>query len=117
LVYKAQGTLDGIAYAIKRSGKKSETLEEKALILREVIPPLDSLRHPRQVQTLASLSDDPEAMNCIVRYYNSWFEDDHLCIQMELCDSSAADIYEPLSAKVGYRLLRDILNALDVLHR
>jgi serine/threonine protein kinase len=122
LVYKAQGSLDGIAYAIKRSGKKSETLEEKSAILREVTiiatsPLLTSTAFLSQVQALASLSDDSDAMSCIVRYYNSWFEEDHLCIQMELCDSSAADIYEPLTPTLSYRLLRDILNALDVLHR
>lgn len=104
MVYKARGLLDDVMYAIKKAGKKSETIEEKSLILREV-------------QALASLLEDTDSSNCIVRYYNSWFEDDYLCIQMELCDSSTADIYEPLPSIQCFRLLRDILNALEVLHR
>lgn len=104
LVYRAQGLLDEVMYAIKKAGKKTETMEEKTLILRGV-------------QALASLSEESDATGCIVRYYNSWFEEDFLCIQMELCDSSAAEIYEPLEAKLCYRLLRDILNALEIIHR
>jgi serine/threonine protein kinase len=104
MVYRAQGVLDEVMYAIKKAGKKTETIEEKTLILREV-------------QALASLSDESDATGCIVRYYNSWFEDDFLCIQMELCDSSAAEIYEPLEVTLCYRLMRDILNALEILHR
>jgi serine/threonine protein kinase len=108
MVYRAQGVLDGVRYAIKKAGKKTETNEEKSLILREV-------------QALAALSEESEsetgARGCIVRYHNSWFEEDFLCIQMELCDSSAAEIYEPLQMRLCYRLLRDILNALEILHR
>lgn len=55
-------------------------------------------------------------MRYIVRYYNSWFEDDYLLIQMELCDNSVAESYEPLEPQLCYRLLRDILNAFVILH-
>ena len=56
-------------------------------------------------------------MRYIVRYYNSWFENDQLLIQMEYCDASAADIYDPLEPTICYQLTRDILNALVILHR
>jgi hypothetical protein len=43
-------------------------------------------------------------------------EDDYLCIQMELCEGSVENIDVFDKSKV-FPLLRDILNALDALHR
>ena len=71
-----------------------------------------------QVHALAALSahEDPDKTSSVVRYYSAWMEDDYLCIQMELCDSCASDIAH-FDETCTYSLLRDILNALDVLHR
>jgi wee1-like protein kinase len=74
------------------------------------------------VQALAGLSmhdEDSSKLTSIVRYYSAWVEEEHLYIQMELCDTSAAAHSSILKRDVSamYSLLRDILNALDLLHR
>jgi hypothetical protein len=110
-VYRVRGKLDGINYAIKKSRRRPHNQNERTSQLVEV-------------QALAALSavqeDDSDqykatATCCIVRYYSAWIEDDYLCIQMELCESSASDaiLFDHHSA---YHLLRDLLNALEVLH-
>jgi hypothetical protein len=103
-VYRVRGKLDGIGYAIKKSRRRPHSQHERAAMMVEV-------------QALAALSaqEDSDKTCCIVRYYSAWIEDEYLCIQMELCESSASDatLFDHHSA---YQLLRDLLNALDVLH-
>lgn len=131
IVYRAEGKLDNVSYAIKKLKKKCETEEEKCKIIEEVSNIINLISSTLlesdlicvvlfcfvlQVRALAVLSDQTDAMKYIVRYYNSWFEDDHLLIQMELCETSAADIHDSLEPQLYYDLLRDILHALDILH-
>jgi len=75
-----------------------------------------------KVHALASLSakEDTEMLTTIVRYYSAWVEDDHVCIQMELCDTSVGELVNAarhFSVKEAVNLLRDVLLALDFLHR
>jgi serine/threonine protein kinase len=104
-VYRAQGNIDGVLYAIKKSRRRPHNESERATMMHEV-------------QALASLSayEEPEKTSSIVRYYSAWMEDEYLCIQMELCESCACDITN-FDNDCAYTLLRDILHALDVLHK
>lgn len=104
-VYRVRGKLDGIGYAIKKSRRRPHSQNERASMMLEV-------------QALAALSaqEESEKTSCIVRYYSAWIEDEYLCIQMELCESSACDL-SVFDQQSAFQLLRDILNALEVLHR
>ncbi|KAK7337421.1 hypothetical protein VNO77_17995 [Canavalia gladiata] len=69
-VFKVLRRIDGCLYAVKRSRQlRQETERRKALM---------------EVQALAALGLHEN----IVGYYSSWFENEQLYIQMELCDHS-----------------------------
>jgi len=103
-VYRAEALLDGVVYAVKKSRKRPHNQTERTAMMHEV-------------QALAALSanEDPEKASSVVRYYSAWMEDEYLCIQMELCDACAQDT-STFDRSSIFTLLRDILNALDMLH-
>ncbi|KAA8543128.1 hypothetical protein F0562_021377 [Nyssa sinensis] len=70
-VFKALKRIDGCMYAVKHSTRQlyQDTERRKALM---------------EVQALAALGSHEN----IVGYYSSWFENEQLYIQMELCDHS-----------------------------
>ncbi|KAK9281241.1 hypothetical protein L1049_004137 [Liquidambar formosana] len=70
-VFKALKRIDGCMYAVKHSTRSlhQDTERRKALM---------------EVQALAALGSHEN----IVGYYSSWFENEQLYIQMELCDHS-----------------------------
>ncbi|KAK7284675.1 hypothetical protein RJT34_19425 [Clitoria ternatea] len=70
-VFKVLKRIDGCLYAVKHSTRqlRQETERTKALM---------------EVQALAALGHHEN----IVGYYSSWFENEQLYIQMELCDHS-----------------------------
>ncbi|KAF3436413.1 hypothetical protein FNV43_RR23505 [Rhamnella rubrinervis] len=70
-VFKVLKRIDGSLYAVKHGTKQlhQDTERRKALM---------------EVQCLAALGSHEN----IVGYYSSWFENEHLYIQMELCDYS-----------------------------
>jgi wee1-like protein kinase len=74
-----------------------------------------------KVYALAALSDQADTANFhIVRYHQAWIEDDRLYIQTELCSGTLADEVSrdgQLSVSRTYKLLREILLALDFIHR
>ncbi|CAA3016766.1 wee1 kinase [Olea europaea subsp. europaea] len=70
-VFKVLKRLDGCMYAVKHSLKRLHQDTERSKALMEV-------------QALASLGTHAN----IVGYYSSWFENEQLYIQMELCDLS-----------------------------
>jgi len=75
-----------------------------------------------KVYALAALSDhaDPATFH-IVRYHQAWMEDDRLYIQTELCSSNLFGEIEHsggrLSEERRYKLLREMLLALEFIHR
>ncbi|CAH9133927.1 unnamed protein product [Cuscuta epithymum] len=70
-VFKALRRIDGVLYAVKHSTKQLYLDTERRRALMEV-------------QVLAALGFHKN----IVGYYSSWFENEKLYIQMELCDHS-----------------------------
>ncbi|OIT08078.1 PREDICTED: wee1-like protein kinase [Nicotiana attenuata] len=73
-VFKVLKRIDGCMYAVKHSTKQlhQDTDRRKALM---------------EVQALAALGPHEN----VVGYYSSWFENEHLYIQMELCDHSLSN--------------------------
>lgn len=74
-----------------------------------------------QVYALAALSDQADTANFhIVRYHQAWMESDRLYIQTELCQGTLLDeIHQPrpMLEVRRYKLLREMLLALDFIHR
>lgn len=74
-----------------------------------------------QVYALAALSDQADTANFhIVRYHQAWMEDERLYIQTELCVGTLSDEIDNgclILEKRRYKLLREMLLALDFIHR
>ncbi|MED6106763.1 Mitosis inhibitor protein kinase wee1 [Stylosanthes scabra] len=100
-VFKVLKRIDGCLYAVKRSARQLilETERRKALM---------------EVQALAALGSHAN----IVGYYSSWFENEQLYIQMELCDHSLS--IKKCSASFTERqvleALYQVANALKFIH-
>ncbi|MED6206597.1 Mitosis inhibitor protein kinase wee1 [Stylosanthes scabra] len=100
-VFKVLKRIDGCLYAVKRSARqlRLETERRKALM---------------EVQALAALGSHAN----IVGYYSSWFENEQLYIQMELCDHSLSIKKCSASFTEGQVLeaLYQVANALKFIH-
>ncbi|KAK3415568.1 hypothetical protein EUGRSUZ_H01185 [Eucalyptus grandis] len=70
-VYKVLNRIDGCLYAVKQ-------------VTRPMCQDLERRKALLEVQSLAALGSHEN----IVGYYSSWFGNEHLYIQMELCDSN-----------------------------
>ncbi|XP_047312786.1 wee1-like protein kinase [Impatiens glandulifera] len=91
-VFKVLNRIDGSMYAVKKSTKvlHNDTERRKALM---------------EVQALAALGFHEN----LVGYYSSWFENEQLFIQMELCDHSLSISKPPKLCTEG--------QVLDVMHQ
>lgn len=103
-MHRVVGRLDGRRYAVKRTDTKLTTEREKKEALREV-------------HVLASLVTCAD----VVRYHSAWWENDHLYIQMELCDRGCAAAFVAngdarMDDAALARCLRDVANALAFAH-
>ncbi|XP_004494355.1 wee1-like protein kinase [Cicer arietinum] len=100
-VFKVLKRIDGCLYAVKLSTRQlhQETERRKALM---------------EVQALAALGSHEN----IVGYYSSWFENEQLYIQMELCDHSLSinKGYELLAEGQALEVLYQVANALQFIH-
>jgi len=106
-VYKCLSRLDGCMYAIKAAKRKAKGAAARDRMLKEVY-------------ALAALSDQADtAAFHIVRYHQAWMEDDRLYIQTELCGSTLLEETSRgmFSVERRYKLLREMLLALEFLHR
>ena len=125
-VYKCRNNWDRQCYAVKKIAphRRGQTGRDRML---------------KEVQALAALCsrDDPAVFYHIVRYCQAWIQEGHLYIQMELCTStlqaelevsssvaSASDTKveipakrKPMSSGRRYKLLREILLALEFIHK
>ncbi|KAG9155845.1 hypothetical protein Leryth_004086 [Lithospermum erythrorhizon] len=100
-VFKVLNRIDGCMYAVKRSTKQLQKDIERRKALMEV-------------QAMASLGSHQN----IVRYYTSWFEDDHLYIQMELCEHSLSmsQSSKSYTEEEVLEALHQIAKALQYMH-
>ncbi|KAL4572106.1 hypothetical protein LXL04_018875 [Taraxacum kok-saghyz] len=100
-VFKALKRIDGCMYAVKCSTRKLhlDTERQKALM---------------EVQALAALGYHDN----IVGYNTSWFENEKLYIQMELCDHSLSIHHSPRPCPEGEVLeaMHQIAKALQYIH-
>ncbi|ONH93847.1 hypothetical protein PRUPE_8G256300 [Prunus persica] len=101
-VFKALNRIDGCLYAVKLSMKQlhQDTERRKALM---------------EVQSLAALGSHEN----IVGYYSSWFENEQLYIQMELCDHSLSIYKFSRTFTEGeiLEVLFQIAKALQFIHK
>ncbi|CAN1197971.1 Wee1-like protein kinase [Linum perenne] len=100
-VFKALRRIDGCLYAVKLSTRQlhQDALRRKALM---------------EVQALAALGCHEN----IVGYYSSWFENEQLYIQMELCDCSLSikNLQKRLTEAEVLSVLHQIAKALQYIH-
>ncbi|XVE73284.1 hypothetical protein DITRI_Ditri11bG0105200 [Diplodiscus trichospermus] len=100
-VFKVLKRIDGCLYAVKHTTRQlhQETERRKALM---------------EVQALAALGSH----DSIVGYHSSWFENEQLHIQMELCDYSLSRKTSSQLFKEGevLRALHQIAKALQFIH-
>ncbi|KAL6527614.1 Mitosis inhibitor protein kinase wee1 [Orobanche minor] len=98
-VFKVLKRIDGCIYAVKRSMKQlhHDTERRKALM---------------EVQALAALGYHEN----IVSYYSSWFENEHLYIQLELCDHSLSKLPKLLTEGEALGTMYQIAKALQFIH-
>jgi serine/threonine protein kinase len=105
-VFKATHKIDGIAYAIKRSGGPATGKAAKKSVEQEV-------------RILAALSARNLRSANIVQYFSSWYEESRLHIQMELCGKPVSE-QRKSQGKFSFELLKDFLvdiaNALRFCH-
>ncbi|XP_020572577.1 wee1-like protein kinase [Phalaenopsis equestris] len=97
-VFKALKRIDGCLYAVKHSIKQFRNDMERRFALREV-------------QALAALGHHAN----IVGYHTSWFENDKLYIQMELCEHSLSKGCIRKSGDV-FEVLYQMSTALNFMH-
>jgi len=104
-VYRCINKVDKNQYAIKETFR-SFTGKNKVYGLNET-------------QALASLTAIGDSIH-VVRYYNSWIEDDKLCLVMEFCPSSLREerkVKQKFTENEVRKVLRDICLGLSYLHR
>jgi wee1-like protein kinase len=106
-VYKVRNRMDLRLYAIKAAKREARGKSDRDRMLQEVY-------------ALAALSDQTSAGAMhIVRYHQAWMEGNRLYIQTELCQSTLMDEVSEgvMNEKRLYKLLREILLALDCVHQ
>ena len=109
-VHEVAARLDGCLYAVKVMKRAIRGGTDRRNVLKEV-------------HALAALCDQSkEGTFHIVRYHQAWIEDDRLYIQTELCDRTLREEMELAQnvfrrdEKTTWKLLREILLALDLIH-
>ncbi|KAM3356129.1 wee1-like protein kinase isoform X1 [Capsicum galapagoense] len=101
-VFKVFKRIDGCMYAVKHSTKQLHQNTDRRQALMEV-------------QALAALGPHEN----VVGYYSSWFENEHLYIQMELCDHSLSNKkYSKLFSEVEVlEAMYQVAKALQYIHQ
>ena len=108
-VQQATHKVSGVVYAVKRSKRAFVSKADRHAMLQEV----------ETMAELSAESDDSE-MSHIVMYYAGWIEDEHVYLQMELCETSIEAILGDYSTKFEqkeiYRVLRHVFLGLKFIH-
>ncbi|WOL03840.1 wee1-like protein kinase [Canna indica] len=99
-VFKVLRRIDGCLYAVKQSIRQLHHDMERRSALMEV-------------QALAALGSHEN----IVGYYSSWFENEQLYIQMELCEHSLSlSKGQTLKGEEAFKIIYQIAKALHFMH-
>jgi len=109
-VMAARGKVDGIDYAIKRSKQRLLHCDrhDRDNMMAEI----------HACSKLSAASEDDEVFS-IVRYFGAWIEDEHVYLQMELCEISLEGMMGSGTRFEGgeiFTVLRHVLLALKFLH-
>ena len=110
-VMRVRNKMSNVEYAVKKSRRPFVSKSDRQLMLQEV-------------GTMAELSaayvDDDNEMSHIVRYYDGWIEDEHVFLQMELCEISVEAMLNNYTVKLDtkeiYRVLRHVFLGLKFVH-
>jgi len=101
--------VSGVEYAVKRSKRAFVSKSDRHAMLQEV----------ETMAELSAESDDAE-MSHIVRYYAGWIEDEHVYLQMEMCEVSIeamlGNYSKRFELKEIYRVLRHVFLGLKFIH-
>ena len=107
-VYSVRNRTDRRMYAIKAAKREARGPSDRDRMLQEVF-------------ALSALSDKACVGSMhIVRYHQAWMEGNRLYIQTELCDGTLLGRMRggaPIDEGGRYKLLREILLALDLIHK
>jgi len=107
-VYSVRNRTDQRMYAIKAAKREARGSSDRDRMLQEVF-------------ALSALSDKACVSSMhIVRYHQAWMEGNRLYIQTELCDGTLLGQMRggvPIDEGGRYKLLREILLALDLVHK
>ncbi|XP_042459196.1 wee1-like protein kinase isoform X2 [Zingiber officinale] len=99
-VFKVLKRIDGCLYAVKQSNKQLHHDMERRSALMEV-------------QALAVLGSHEN----VVGYYTSWFENERLYIQMELCDRSLSiSPGQNIKREEAFKIIYQMAKALHFMH-
>ena len=105
-VFKVKNKIDCAYYAVKRTSAVAKNEADKAEMAREA-------------RVLAALSGGNDRCRNIVQYFNSWYEEARLHIQMELCECTVSQ-YLARNFKLAEFVVRDLLidlsSALEFCH-
>jgi len=107
-VFAARGKMDGIEYAVKRSKRRFHGEHDRDNMLIEI----------HACSKLSAASEDDEIFS-IVRYFSAWIEDEHVFLQMELCEISLEGMLSSghrFDVPDTFLVLRHVLLALKFLH-
>lgn len=107
VVYKVRSKADGNFYAVKRLKRRFRGLKDRAKGLEEV-------------KRLKQISGGQTGLeDYVVKYYDSWEENDSLYIRTELCKGSLKELANAqlsLPEAEIWRLLTDIARGLRLIH-
>ena len=108
-VYAVKSKMDGIDYAVKQSRRPFTGDLDRDNMMMEI----------RACSKLSASSEDDEVFS-IVRYFSAWIEDEHIYLQMELCETSVEGLLSSnhvFDQKEIFLILRHVLLALKFLHQ
>jgi wee1-like protein kinase len=104
-VVRCRNKLDGIEYAIKITDQNTPKHGNSMI---------EALQEVYALSALSVSSENPY----IVRYYRGWIDNEQLFIQMELCESSLAELFDSQNYDEAeiLKLLRHVCLGLNELH-
>ena len=114
-VMRVKHKVSHVEYAVKKSKRPFTSSKSDRQVMTQEVGTMAELMAASDV---SDKSD--EEMSHIVRYYGGWIEDEHVFLQMELCDETVEKILENQSLQFNifeiYNIIRDVLKGLKFVH-